>query len=365
VGGIFIYGSPTNFIGGTAPGARNVVSGNLNVAIAIGDPGANGNVLLGNYVGTTADGTGPLPNQWHGIELLNAATGNIVGDTVSGAANRIAYADTPRYDGVRVRDGCEDNAIRGNAIFSNGGLSTSGLGIDRSDDGVTAVSALTFPVLVSAAGQHMTTISGNISGNANRAYLIDFYGNSSAEPSGFGEGKQWIGATVINTTESGGASFNVVFTNAVPIGEFLSATLTDPSGSTSEFSATIPVPAANDTDGDGIPDDYEIAFGLNPSSNADRDLDLDGDGASNHSEFAAGTRANDADSTFRISIDQETDRTIVFVESVAGENYRVEAAPEVTGPWTVLANSLAGTGARLRVVDRATAQRKFYRVRTN
>lgn len=51
-----------------------------------------------------------------------------------------------------------------------------------------------------------------------------------------------------------------------------------------------------DSDSDGIPDDYEIANGLNPFDDGDRDLDFDSDGYSNLSEFLAGTTANDATS---------------------------------------------------------------------
>lgn len=50
----------------------------------------------------------------------------------------------------------------------------------------------------------------------------------------------------------------------------------------------------DDTDGDGIPNAYEIANGLNPNVN-DADLDLDGDGLSNLAESERGTTANKAD----------------------------------------------------------------------
>jgi hypothetical protein len=51
----------------------------------------------------------------------------------------------------------------------------------------------------------------------------------------------------------------------------------------------------NDGDGDGIPDIYETANGLNPAVN-DSALDLDGDGLKNIDEYTLGTIANNPDS---------------------------------------------------------------------
>ena len=60
-------------------------------------------------------------------------------------------------------------------------------------------------------------------------------------------------------------------------------------------------PAFVDTDGDGLPNDWETAHGLNPNSAADAPLDGDGDGANNVAEFAAATDSRDAASALRIS----------------------------------------------------------------
>jgi hypothetical protein len=62
---------------------------------------------------------------------------------------------------------------------------------------------------------------------------------------------------------------------------------------------------------------------------------------------------------------KEAERTLVFVDTTTGKTYRVEGATEITGPWSVLADNLAGTGTRLRVVDSSTAARKFYRAQVN
>ena len=53
--------------------------------------------------------------------------------------------------------------------------------------------------------------------------------------------------------------------------------------------ASFTVIALSDADGDGIPDDWETQYGLDPGSSADRNLDSDGDGQSNYAEYLAGT----------------------------------------------------------------------------
>lgn len=55
-------------------------------------------------------------------------------------------------------------------------------------------------------------------------------------------------------------------------------------------------PVNRDSDGDGIPDRYELLSGLNPVSSSDRDLDSDNDGWSNFEEYLYGTSANDPNS---------------------------------------------------------------------
>ena len=49
-----------------------------------------------------------------------------------------------------------------------------------------------------------------------------------------------------------------------------------------------------DADGDGLPDDWEKKYGLNPNSKDDADADADGDGFTNAEEYAAKTDPTDA-----------------------------------------------------------------------
>ena len=62
-------------------------------------------------------------------------------------------------------------------------------------------------------------------------------------------------------------------------------------------------PLSQDSDSDGIPDNYEVSLGLYPVSSSDRDLDFDGDGWSNYKEYLFGFSANDPTSHPQASIE--------------------------------------------------------------
>lgn len=57
-----------------------------------------------------------------------------------------------------------------------------------------------------------------------------------------------------------------------------------------------PKPVVLDADGDGMPDAYEKAHGLNPADAADADADADSDGFTNLEEYKAGTDPQDPES---------------------------------------------------------------------
>src|SRR6266446_5591902 len=55
-------------------------------------------------------------------------------------------------------------------------------------------------------------------------------------------------------------------------------------------------PLNPDSDGDGIPDGWEVAHWLNPNDPGDAAADWDGDGLTNLQEYLAGTDPNNPDS---------------------------------------------------------------------
>jgi hypothetical protein len=115
------------------------------------------------------------------------------------------------------------------------------------------------------------------------------------------------GETITLALPSGATLFSVTYDNAAPWPVEADNTglslqrmnLTQSVTNPANWTAAAPTPggplppALRDTDGDGLPDGWEIAHGLNPTVN-DATEDHDGDGASNWQEFIAGTNPNDA-----------------------------------------------------------------------
>lgn len=105
-------GAASNTIGGTAAGAGNVISGNY-YNVVVQDAGTTGNVFEGNYIGVDITGKTALTNQYEGFGVGNGAASNIIGGTVASAANVISGHDI----GMIISDaGTSGNLIEGNLI---------------------------------------------------------------------------------------------------------------------------------------------------------------------------------------------------------------------------------------------------------
>ncbi len=240
-------GAFDNTIGG--PGAdRNVVSGNTNNGVLFADATTTGNVLQGNFIGTNATASAALPNGSNGVDVQAGSSGNTIGGTVAGTKNVIAF-NAGR--GVFVESGT-GNAVLGNTISYNGGL-----GIDLGPVGVTPNDPLdsdpganllqNFPILSSIVlGPGSTEIHGALNSLAATAFRIEFAANIVCDASGYGPGQRPLGATDATTDVGGDASFIATIPTGAN-GPWIVATATDPAGSTSEFSACIPVPPPTST----------------------------------------------------------------------------------------------------------------------
>jgi hypothetical protein len=235
--GAFALGNSMNGIRAsfdTVRARRNVISGNHQNGIWSGGL----NLFHGNFIGTDATGTLPIGNFGNGISSVI----DEVGGLNDGEGNIIAF-----NGGVGVLVAVPPSAILSNSIFSNGGL-----GIDIDGDGVTANDPCdedsssrelqNYPVLTSVSTmKDNTVIEGTLNSTPNTAFKIQFFSNDAHDPSGFGEGRTFIGSTTVVTDSACNASFTVSLPATGPSGRFFTATATNPNGSTSEFSQAIPV----------------------------------------------------------------------------------------------------------------------------
>jgi hypothetical protein len=237
-------------VGGTAAPAGNVISGNSQSGVSLE---GSDNLVEGNAIGSDSSGTIALGNGGDGVTVSGfPAANNSIGGTSAGAGNIIAFNGLA---GVSVLDPSGTGSDVGNAILSNQIYGNGALGIDLGGDGVTPNHTgglitgpngfQNFPVLSSAASTStQITISGTLNAAANTTYTIKFFSNASADPSGFGQGQVLLGSVTATTDSSGNTSFTATFPVGVTVGQFISATATDPSGNTSEFSQDITVTAA-------------------------------------------------------------------------------------------------------------------------
>ena len=188
-------------IGGSTAADINLISGNDGDGMSFSN--SNSDLVLGNLIGTAANGSSALGNSGNGITFSGGGSVfNIIGDTQAGDGNTIAFN---AGDGVQVGPTAGiANTIRGNSIFSNG-TTASHLGIDLGPDGVTPNDAKdadsgpnnlqNFPVITSALVTGSTkTIKGTLNSTPGATFDIDFYANSTCSTSGNGEGKTYLGS---------------------------------------------------------------------------------------------------------------------------------------------------------------------------
>jgi CSLREA domain-containing protein len=252
--GVTIFGM-SNTVGGV--GAGNVISGNSLNGVQI--EGGSGNTVAGNLIGTDASGVQPLGNGTpddfeSGVFIRTTGQGNVV------EHNTVAFN---RGHGVQV-DGGTGIRVSENTIFSN-----TGLGISLGSGGVTpndvgdadagANNLQNFPVVTLAYQSGGTAVEGTLNSAATTTFTLEFFASGACDPSDHGEGAVFLGSAMVTTDGAGDASFTETLATAATAGEVVTATATDPSGNTSEFSPcvrvnTVPtfvVTAADDAD-DGV-----------------------------------------------------------------------------------------------------------------
>ena len=303
-----------NSTGISSAGAGTVISGNLVSGNTVGiSDGDGGDTIQLNYIGTDIGVSGAVPNQTgavlNGAEVNHFSANVVAGNSGDGIQlDGDSHSVTNNYigtvpggpalgnggNGVLVRgDGGDE--ITGNVIDGNGsagidvtaGLDTSitandvydngGLGIDLGGDGVTPNDASdadtgpnglqNFPVLTSAHVSFKTTnVNGTLNSAASTTYRLDFYDSPSCDSSGNGEATTWLGTTTASTDSIGNLSFSYPSHTLAPPHTVITATATDPDGSTSELSTCRTVAGASADIGVSMTQDQSVVTAGNPET---------------------------------------------------------------------------------------------------
>ena len=247
-------------IGGTTPGARNILSANFESGVEVDDPGC---VIQGNHIGTDLTGLGNLGNGGDGIVVFEPF--NQIGGTDAGMGNVIAFnggagvevicGETSGVSRERAHkpaeafcsDGCSLGVtILGNSIFSNAwvgiSLGDSPIPNDDCDEDFGPNGLQNYPVLTRAeVNEDGTLIEGTLNSLGFGSYRIEFFSSPACDPSGFGEGRTFLGFTTVSIGDACDTSFSVTVPAVLAAGQVVTATATDQCGDTSEFSACEPV----------------------------------------------------------------------------------------------------------------------------
>ena len=187
-----------------------------------GAPVNGSNDVEDNLIGTDPTGTKSLPNGGDGIHISQQPSNTI-------ASNVIAFN---KGNGITV----DGSGAIGNFLHENVEVGNAG-GIVLSNGGNNLQPA---PTVTSASSDGFTvTVGGTVHSTGNASVSVEVFANPTCDPSG--QGQDFLGSTLTTTDGSGNAVFSGAFVEALLSGEIVTATVTDPNGNTSQFSACKPI----------------------------------------------------------------------------------------------------------------------------
>lgn len=198
-----LINSTLNRIGGANPSARNLISGNNSSGISI--LATPGNVISGNYIGTTARGTKSLGNSVAGVIIQGGSDGNTVGGSTPGERNVISGNGFGVILAALTNFGLNGNIVSGNYIGTD---VTGTIALGNNSAGVQMANSPNNRIGGTRKSQR-NIISGNLGGGNDGGISIS--GELSTGNRVLGN---YIGTDVSGTANLGNASYGVRLDNA-------------------------------------------------------------------------------------------------------------------------------------------------------
>jgi hypothetical protein len=130
------------------------------------------------------------------------------------------------------------------------------------------------------------------------------------------------------------------------------------------WSVAFAVTTLADYDRDGLPDNYEVNYGLNTNDVTDALGDLDGDGMRNLDEYRAGTDPANSASYLRVDANAVSNQATVQISAVSNRTYTVQYSDSLnSGQWRKLGDIFARPTNRVETfLDPGSSTNRFYRV---
>jgi T5SS/PEP-CTERM-associated repeat protein len=362
-----------------ANGGLVISGGNVNV----GGPNAGSQLILTNggtlvAANLSVGGRGQL---WvnHSNSLV-VAGGNLVVTNASASAPLEIYSGALSLNGgtVTVDDLLIDNGTQSAVAFSAGTIYSGGATVVNSNrfivgDGThTATYALLGGVHSFANGlaiRSNAVLSG--CGTITGVVVIDAGGIAAIDCGGT--------LTVTGTVTNNGS---IVATNGAFLafqGLVVNNGTIDTTAGSARFhggimnNGSVALDPNGDADGDGMPNGWEKAYGLNPLDPADANADPDGDGFSNLQEYLAGTDPTNGASSFRIIsvAPSGIDLLVTWMTGIGRTNALQATAGDASGSYNTssfvdiftVTNTVGPVTNYLDIGAVTNSPSRFYRVR--
>jgi hypothetical protein len=200
-----------------------------------------GNHFGTDKTGTVNLGNGTGAGGFDTIYMIGNVTGNEVGGTAPGAANVIAYSGSNGVNvngDNSTGNPILSNSIYGSFRL---GINIAGEGTianDLDDPDVGGNLRQNHPVITDAERTSTlppgTRIQGTLNSTPSTTFTLQFFSNPVDET--IDEGQRYLGQTAVSTDAGGDVPFNVTLETGNIQGSIVTATATDSGGNTSEFS---------------------------------------------------------------------------------------------------------------------------------